>query len=80
MHFAHDGHLVIEVMMTKLLEDLKSIKHLTNLVRDEKSPDWWNQHDYSSGYFSGRQEAARLFSTYLDRIIECLETEKQEQR
>jgi hypothetical protein len=60
-------------MIDKLKEELYFILHLTRLVRDEPMPDWWNQHDFSSGYFSGRKEAARLSSSYIESIIEKLD-------
>ena len=66
-------------MINKLKEELYFILHLTKLVRDEPMPDWWNQHDFSSGYFSGRKEAARLSSSYIESILNKLDelTEKQ---
>ena len=80
MLHVHVGHLVIEVkMINKIKEELYTTLLLTKLVRDEPMPDWWNQHDFSSGYFSGRKEAARLSTSYLESIIDQLEklTEQQ---
>lgn len=66
-------------MIDKLKEDLYAILHLTTLVKDEPMPDWWNQHDFQSGYFSGRKEAARLSTSYLTEVLDRLEqlTEQQ---
>ena len=44
-----------------------------NVVAEEQLPDWYNQHDYSSGYFMGQKKAALLYATFLKEALDIIE-------
>ena len=62
-----------------LVEDLKieNLKELlllrmeaASVLVDEPMPDWYNMHDYSSGFYYGRKSAAQ---SQIDLILEIFD-------
>ena len=46
------------------------------IVATEQSPDWVNTHDYSSGYFIGRKQAAQELVIFLNGLLDKLNTKE----
>lgn len=40
---------------------------------DEPNPDWFNIHDYGSGFYMGNKAYATLFEDFMVEIIERLD-------
>lgn len=45
-------------------------------VRDEPMPDWYNQHDYASGFFAGRKNGADITAVNMSAVKILLESYK----
>lgn len=62
--------LKIENLEKYLIKRMLEYKALV----DEPLPDWYNMHDYSSGFYNGRKIAAQdkidLINEILDRLEE----------
>ena len=76
------GHLVIEEIAVDLVEGFK-IENLREYLRsrsqayqvlaEEQMPDWYNMHDYSSGFYYGRKMAAQDKIDLIEEILDRLE-------
>jgi hypothetical protein len=64
--------LVEELKIENLREYLQTLAHSYKVLADEPMPDWYNMHDYSSGFYNGRKSAAKdkidLINDILDRL------------
>jgi hypothetical protein len=62
--------LKIENLIGYLMLRLQAYK----VLAEEPMPDWYNMHDYSSGFYNGRKTAAQdkidLINEILDRLEE----------
>lgn len=47
--------------------------HACEVLTDEPMPDWYNMHDYSSGFYNGRKIAAQDKIDLLQEILDRLE-------
>ena len=60
--------------------DLDQLKEYLNLrmqaykvLAEEPMPDWYNMHDYSSGFYNGRKSAAKDKIDLINEILDRLE-------
>ena len=63
--------------MSKDLASLKEMLYnkikLTDEFINESPPDWLNPHDFSSGFYKGNKESAKLTKELLIDILDTLE-------
>ena len=59
--------------ITELKEYLYSRMDAVKVLADEPMPDWYNMHDYSSGYYYGRKSAAQDKIDLINEILGRLE-------
>ena len=59
------------------MKDLEQIREVllqrmeaASKLADEPMPDWYNMHDYSSGFYYGRKSSAQ---SQIDLILEILD-------
>jgi hypothetical protein len=56
----------LEQLREVLLQRMEAVSNLA----DEPMPDWYNMHDYSSGFYYGRKSSAQ---SQIDLILEILD-------
>jgi hypothetical protein len=56
--------------ITQLREILLQRMETVSKLADEPMPDWYNMHDYSSGFYYGRKSSAQ---SQVDLILEILD-------
>lgn len=54
-----------------LYQRLELLRHDTTIV--EASPEWYNPHDYGSGYFKARQNAVKDEISFLESLLDKIE-------
>ena len=62
--------LVEDLKIENLRELLLLRMEAASVLADEPMPDWYNMHDYSSGFYYGRKSAAQ---SQVDLILEVLD-------
>lgn len=62
--------LVQDLMIENLRELLLLRMEAANVLAEEPMPDWYNIHDYSSGFYYGRKSAAQ---SQIELILEMLD-------
>lgn len=62
-------------MRREFMEDiylrLEKLRHDTTLV--DAAPEWYNPHDYGSGYFKARQNAVKDEIEFLETLLDKIE-------
>lgn len=61
----------IRSISEKLYQRLDTLRHDTTLV--DAAPEWYNPHDYGSGYFKARQNAVKDEIEFLETLLDKLE-------
>ena len=62
--------LVEDLKIENLRELLLMRIEAASILADEPMPDWYNMHDYSSGFYYGRKSCAQ---SQIDLMLEILE-------
>ena len=62
--------LVEDLKIENLRELLLMRMDAAKVLADEPMPDWYNMHDYSSGFYYGRKSSAQ---SQIDLILEILD-------
>lgn len=67
----YTNNLVLQVaeMRDELYERLKIVR----AIIDEPFPDWYNPHDFGSGYVKGSKATAKLEESFLANLLDKLE-------
>lgn len=64
--------------LTELICTLDNKLHLSSQFVNESYPDWYNKHDYSSGYYKGCKDITAEYVSLLKQVLDSLcDIEKQ---
>jgi hypothetical protein len=57
----------------KIREELYERLRIVRAIIDEPFPEWYNPHDFGSGYVKGSKATAKLEESFLANILDKLE-------
>ena len=71
MNDFYTNNLVLQVAEIK--DDLYERLRIVREKIATSGPDWWNPHDYPSGYYDGKKDSLRMEETFLSEILDKIE-------
>jgi len=67
--YAHNSFDLCMEIREELYERLKIVR----AIIDEPFPDWYNPHDFGSGYVKGSKATAKLEESFLANLLDKFE-------